>query len=72
LLSSLPLELREQLPDTKAVRPRLGALAARNRRRRHDQPTTRRCTEIWDDSSLVIGTLRLCNHKDCCVAGKKS
>ena len=28
LLCELPLELREQLPDTKAVRPRLAALAA--------------------------------------------
>jgi transposase len=39
LLCELPLELREQLPDTKAVRPRLAALARRNRRRRHDAPT---------------------------------
>jgi hypothetical protein len=39
LLCELPLELREQLPDTKAVRPRLAALARRNRRRRHDPPT---------------------------------
>jgi hypothetical protein len=34
LLCELPLELREQLPDSKAVRPRLTALGARNRRRR--------------------------------------
>ena len=34
LLCELPLELREQLPDTKAVRPRLAALARRNRRQR--------------------------------------
>ena len=39
LLCELPLELREQLPDTKAVRPRLAALARRNRRRRYDAPT---------------------------------
>jgi transposase len=39
LLCELPLELREQLPDTKAVRPRLRALAGRNRRRRYDAPT---------------------------------
>ena len=31
-----------QLPDTKAVRPRLAALARRNRRRRYDAPTTLR------------------------------
>ena len=42
LLCELPLELREQLPDTKAVRPRLAALARRNRRRRYDAPTTLR------------------------------
>ena len=39
LLCELPLELREQLPDTKAVKPRLAALARRNRRRRYDAPT---------------------------------
>jgi transposase len=39
LLCELPLELSEQLPDTKAVRPRLAALARRNRRRRYDPPT---------------------------------
>ncbi len=39
LLCELPLELREQLPDTKALKPRLAALARRNRRRRYDAPT---------------------------------
>ena len=39
LLCELPLELSEQLPKTKAVRPRLAALARRNRRRRYDAPT---------------------------------
>lgn len=39
LLCELRLELREQLPGTKAVRPRLAALARRNRRRRYDAPT---------------------------------
>jgi transposase len=42
LLCELPLELRDQLPSTKAVRPRLAALAARNRRRRYDAPSTLR------------------------------
>jgi len=56
LLSSLPLELREQLPDTKAVRPRLTALAARNRRRRYDQPTALRLT-LLDDYRAQIATL---------------
>jgi transposase len=39
LLCELPLELREQQPDTKAVKPRLPALGRRNRRRRYDAPT---------------------------------
>ena len=39
LLCELPLELREQLPDSKSVRPRLTALQRRNRRRRYDPPT---------------------------------
>ena len=56
LLSSLPLELREQLPDTKAVRPRLAALAARNRRRRYDQPTTLRL-KLLDDYRAQIAKL---------------
>jgi transposase len=39
LLCELPLELREALPASKAVRPRLNALVARNRRRRYDAAT---------------------------------
>ena len=39
LLCELPLELREQLPDSQAVRPRLAALAKRNRRRRYPAAT---------------------------------
>jgi len=39
MLCGLPLQLSEQLPDSKAVRPRLAALAHRNRRRRYDAPT---------------------------------
>ena len=39
LLCELPLELREQLPDTKAVKQRLTALTRRNRHRRYDPPT---------------------------------
>jgi transposase len=55
LLSSLPLELREQLPDSKAVRPRLAALAHRNRRR-YDQPTTLRL-RLLDDYRTRIAKL---------------
>jgi hypothetical protein len=39
LLCELPLELSEQLPHAKAVKPRLAALARGNRRRRYDAPT---------------------------------
>src|SRR5450755_378843 len=56
LLSSLPLELREQLPDSTAVRPRLAALAHRNRRRRYDPPTTLRL-RLLDDYRAQIAKL---------------
>jgi hypothetical protein len=39
LLRELPLELVEQLPTCKRVRPRLAALASVTRRRRFDRPT---------------------------------
>jgi len=42
VLAELPLELRDRLPDSKAVRPRLAALARRNRRARWDAATTLR------------------------------
>jgi transposase len=56
LLCELPLELREQLPDTKGVRPRLRALARRNRRRRHDAPTRLRL-ELLDTYRAQIQAL---------------
>jgi hypothetical protein len=56
MLCQLPLPLREQLPDTKAVRPRLAVLAARNRRRRYDQPTTLRL-KLLDDYRARIAKL---------------
>ena len=56
MLCGLPLELREQLPDSKAVRPRLAALAARNRRRRYDQPTALRL-RLLDDYQAQIAKL---------------
>jgi hypothetical protein len=56
MLCGLPLLLREQLPDTKAVRLRLAALAARNRRRRYDQPTTLRL-KLLDDYRARIAKL---------------
>jgi transposase len=56
LLCELPLELREQLPDSKAVRPRLAALARRNRRRRYDTPTRLRLG-LLDDYRAQIAAL---------------
>jgi len=56
MLCDLPLPLREQLPDTKAVRSRLAALAARNRRRRYDQPTTLRL-KLLDEYRARIAKL---------------
>jgi len=56
LLCGLPLELREQLPASKAVRPRLAALARRNRRRRYDAPTTLRL-RMLDDYRAQIAAL---------------
>ena len=47
LLCELPLELREQLPDTPAVRPRLRALT-RTRRRSSDPATALRLRLLAD------------------------
>ena len=56
MLCGLPLPLREQLLDTKAVRPRRAVLAARNRRRRYDPPTTLRL-KLLDDYLKRIAKL---------------
>jgi len=58
LLCELPLELREQLPDTKAIRPRLAALARRNRRLRYDAPTRLRL-QLLDGYRAQIKALDL-------------
>jgi len=58
LLCELPLELREQLPDTKAVKPRLAALGRRNRRRRYDAPTRLRL-QLLDGYRAQIKALEL-------------
>jgi len=58
LLCELPLELREQLPDTKAVKPRLAALERRNRRRRYDAPTKLRL-QLLDGYRTQIKALDL-------------
>jgi hypothetical protein len=56
LLADLPLELREWLPDTKAVRPRLAALGRRNRRKRWDAATVLRL-RMLDDHRAQIARL---------------
>jgi len=56
LLCELPLELRDELPSSKAVRPRLAALERRNRRRRYDAPTTLRL-QMLDDYRQQIAAL---------------
>ena len=58
LLCELPLELSEQLPDTKAVKPRLAALERRNRRRRYDTPTRLRL-QLLDGYRAQIKALDL-------------
>jgi hypothetical protein len=58
LLCELPLELREQLHDTKAVKPRLAALARRNRRRHYDAPTKLRL-QLLDGYRAQIKALDL-------------
>ena len=55
LLAELPLELREQLPDSKAVRPRLAALA--RRRPRHRQVATALRLRLLDDYHRQITRL---------------
>ena len=56
MLCGLPLELREQVPDRKAVRSRLTALVARNRRRRYDAPTALRL-KLLDSHRAQIAKL---------------
>jgi transposase len=58
LLCELPLELRELLPDTKAVKPRLAAVARRNRRRRYDAPTRLRL-QLLDRYRAQVNALDL-------------
>jgi transposase len=50
LLSELPLELRAQLPDTKAVRPRLAALA-------------RQCPDDGDDAATALRLRLLADYQ---------
>jgi transposase len=56
LLAELPLQLRDWLPDTKAVRPRLNALDDRNRRARWDAPTALRL-KMLDEHRTQIARL---------------
>jgi transposase len=54
LLCELPLDLREQLPDTKAVRPRLAALTGRQRQRAWDAPTALRLRLLDDYRTRIM------------------
>ena len=54
LLCELPLELREQLPDTKAVRPRLAALARRRTPSAPDAPTALRLGLLADYHRRIV------------------
>ena len=56
LLCELPLELREQLPDSKAVRPGWPRSPRRNRRRRYDAPTSLRL-RMLDDYRVQVTAL---------------
>ncbi len=57
MLCELPLQLSEQPPDSKAVRPRLqAALARRNHRRRYDRLTALRLT-LLDEHRIPIAKL---------------
>jgi transposase len=56
LLNDLPEELRDWLPDTKAVRPRINALKSRNRRKRWPAPAALRL-RILDDYRAQIARL---------------
>jgi transposase len=56
VLADLPLQMRDQLPAGKAVRPRLAAVAKRNRRRRYDAPTMLRL-RMLDDYRAEIARL---------------
>lgn len=54
LLAELPLELREQLPDSKAVRPRLAALAHHHRQRAWEAPTALRLRLLEDYRQRIV------------------
>jgi transposase len=54
LLAELPLNLREQLPDTKAIRPRLAALARRRTPNTPDAPTALRLRLLADYHRRII------------------
>lgn len=53
LLLALPEEIRQALPETKGVRPRLAALAARDRTQRWDAPTELRLRLLDHHAALI-------------------
>jgi transposase len=53
LMLALPEEIRDELPDTKGIRPRLAALMARDRSARWDGPTELRLRLLDHHAELI-------------------
>jgi len=58
LLLALPEEIRDALPDTKGVRPRLAALMARDRTGRWDAPTELRLRLLDHHAELIADVVK--------------
>lgn len=58
LMLALPEEIRQALPDTKGVRPRLAALVARNRSERWDAPTELRLRLLDHHAELIADVVK--------------
>ncbi len=58
LLLALPEEVRDELPDTKGIRPRLAALMARDRSTRWDGPTELRLQLLDHHAELIANVVK--------------
>jgi transposase len=58
LLLALPEEIRDELPDTKGIRPRLAALMARDRSARWDGPTELRLRLLDHHAELIADVVK--------------
>lgn len=58
LLLALPEEIRDELPDTKGIRPRLAALMARDRSTRWDGPTELRLRLLDHHAELIADVVK--------------